>query len=103
MYNYPYALPGYGLDETPPFQVRAACEALAEPSLEGANLLKAMLKALNVFYPMSSCFNVPSYFTIPSSTFDYQVHVTAHMQACCFLHVCNIGLKHFQLSFQCLD
>ena len=70
-YNYPYAIAG-----SPAYQVRAACEALAEPHLQGAALLKAMVQALNTFEPSgddSSCYDVPSGADVPSSTFDYQV------------------------------
>lgn len=78
-YNYPYALVG-----SPAYQVRAACEALKEPGLQGAALLKAMLTALNTFSASDAsdtsaadtCFELEADIAYPTSTFDYQVWIT---------------------------
>ena len=103
-YNYPYPTPGYGSSESPAFPVRVACEALAEPNLQGVSLLKAMLKALDVLHPSSSCFYIPSGWTTPSSTFDYQVSVSADQQGCCMCfvkHGCHVLLACTSIKHCC--
>ena len=62
MGNYPYPSPYIlnGAGELPAFPVRVACEALAEPGLEGAALLGALADAVGVFYNHSAalgCFS----------------------------------------------
>ena len=75
-YNFPYATPNSAApeEEVPPFQVSAACQALAEPNLQGSDLITGMINALNVLlYPnfTTPCLSLPS--PLPSGTFAYQV------------------------------
>ena len=52
MGNYPYASSYIlnGVAKMPAFPMRVACSYLAEPGLQGADLLSGLSKAVGVFY-----------------------------------------------------
>ena len=81
--NFPFRS-GYvlnGMGELPPYPVRVACEALADPHLDGKELLSAMAAASGVFYNHTHELECFDYKAGPNKEseedeklFSYQVH-----------------------------
>ena len=83
-YNFPYPTPsGDGDAEIQAYPVRAACQLLADPDLEGARLLNAMSHAVPIFTGSASaaCIDTTGYGRLDNDPFTYQVWVLLELPA----------------------
>ena len=75
-YNFPYPTPSSdGKSEIQAYPVRAACQLLADPNLEGARLLNAMSHTVPIFAGSASaaCIDTTGFGRLGNDPFTYQV------------------------------
>lgn len=74
-YNFPYPTTSSDGSAIPAYPVRAACQLLADPSLEGTPLFAAMSQTVSVFKGNASttCIDTTGSGRLDSDPFTYQV------------------------------
>lgn len=76
-YNYPYPSTGVNDSIIPAYPVRAACQLLADPKLEGTPLFTAMSQTVSVFEGNASttCIDTTGAGQLNNRPFTYQVSI----------------------------